>query len=222
VLLTPTVQKISAYDIHEWIYETLRIPDQEVTMVQIDGIKRHVHIKLLTEQMARKIIQDTNERMAYKHPDGLMTTVLTELAEMGIKSIRMANLPPEVPENKIQATMAPYGKIISLRNEVWARTYRYAVPNGIRQINMSLQHHILSHLVIAGHRVLSYERQPQTCYGCEVNEHMYQNCPKRRNREQKGPTRLISTYATVATGGTDGTEYRVGLQGNHNPILPLE
>jgi hypothetical protein len=70
--------------------------------------------------------------------------------------------------------------------------------------------------------LLSYEPQPQTCYGCGANAHMYQNCPKRRNREQRGPTRLTSTYATVTAGGTDGTEYRVGQQGNPTPILPLE
>jgi hypothetical protein len=90
----PKSPKISAYDIHEWIYETLRIPDQEVTMIQVDGIKIHVYIKLLTEQIAHKIIQDTNGRITYKHPDGLITTVLIELAGMGIKSIRMANPPP--------------------------------------------------------------------------------------------------------------------------------
>jgi uncharacterized UPF0146 family protein len=71
----PNSPKISAYDIHELIYETLCIPDQEVTVIQIDGIKRHVFIKLLTEQMAYKIIQDTNRRMTYKHTDRLMTTV---------------------------------------------------------------------------------------------------------------------------------------------------
>jgi uncharacterized UPF0146 family protein len=57
--------KISAYDIHDLIYKTLYIPDQEVTVIQIDGIKRHLYIKLLTEQMAHKIIQNTNRRMTY-------------------------------------------------------------------------------------------------------------------------------------------------------------
>jgi hypothetical protein len=117
-----------------------------VTLIEIDGIKRHVYIKLLTEQMAHKIIQDTNGRMTYKHPDGLMTTVIIELAGMGIKSIRMANFPLEVPENKIQAAIAPYGKIISLRSKVWARTYRYVVPNVIRQINVTAASHpVTSH-----------------------------------------------------------------------------
>ena len=38
--------RISAYEIHEWIYEQLKLEDNEDLMVQIDGSKRHVYIKL--------------------------------------------------------------------------------------------------------------------------------------------------------------------------------
>ena len=36
--------RISAYEIHERIYAQMCLNDQEVTMVQIDGPKRHVYI----------------------------------------------------------------------------------------------------------------------------------------------------------------------------------
>ena len=32
--------RISALDIHDWIFEKLAIPETEVRMIQIDGIKR--------------------------------------------------------------------------------------------------------------------------------------------------------------------------------------
>ena len=38
--------RISAYEIHEWIYEQLKLEENEVLMVQIDGPQRHVYIKL--------------------------------------------------------------------------------------------------------------------------------------------------------------------------------
>jgi hypothetical protein len=38
----PRSPRISAYEIHEWIHEHLRIQEQEVTMIQIDGPKRQV------------------------------------------------------------------------------------------------------------------------------------------------------------------------------------
>jgi len=37
--LDPASPRITAYDIHEWIYDTLRLPDSDVLMIQIDGIK---------------------------------------------------------------------------------------------------------------------------------------------------------------------------------------
>jgi hypothetical protein len=72
----PNSPKISAFEIHEWIHETLRLPEQEVNMIQIDGIKRHVYIKLETEEWVHKIIQDTNGQTTYKHPDGIVFKVL--------------------------------------------------------------------------------------------------------------------------------------------------
>jgi hypothetical protein len=117
----PNTPKISAFDIHEWIYETFRLPDQEVNMIQIDGIK-HVYTKLETEQCAHKIIQDTNGQTTYKHPDGLLSVVLIDMAGMGVKSIRIANLPPEVQGDTVRDALATYGKIIIVRKYSRERT----------------------------------------------------------------------------------------------------
>ena len=45
-IFDPSSPKISDYDIHEWIFEQLHIPEQLVRMIQIDGTKRHVYVKL--------------------------------------------------------------------------------------------------------------------------------------------------------------------------------
>jgi hypothetical protein len=37
--------RISAYGIHEWIFETLDIAEEDLQMIQIDGPRRHVYIK---------------------------------------------------------------------------------------------------------------------------------------------------------------------------------
>ena len=42
----PARPRISALDIHEWIHETLRIPEHKVSMIQIDDPKKKVYIKL--------------------------------------------------------------------------------------------------------------------------------------------------------------------------------
>ena len=45
----PTSPRITAWDIHEWIHDALQIPEQDVLMVQIDGVRRQVFIKLMSK-----------------------------------------------------------------------------------------------------------------------------------------------------------------------------
>jgi hypothetical protein len=39
--------EITPFEINEWIHNTLRIPEQNVTMIQVDGIRRQVFVKLV-------------------------------------------------------------------------------------------------------------------------------------------------------------------------------
>ena len=64
-------------------------------MIQIDGVKRHVYIKFTEEQSMDKILQATGGQKEYKHETGEITQVTIEIAGLGFKKIRIANLPPE-------------------------------------------------------------------------------------------------------------------------------
>jgi hypothetical protein len=55
----PQSPRITTYEIHEWIYETLKIPGDGVAMIQIDGPKRQVFIKLKPNSEIIRIIQDS-------------------------------------------------------------------------------------------------------------------------------------------------------------------
>jgi hypothetical protein len=37
---------MSAFDIHEWIHDRMRLTEADVAMVQVDGAKRLVFVKL--------------------------------------------------------------------------------------------------------------------------------------------------------------------------------
>jgi len=87
----PASPKITAFDIHEWIHNTLRIPEQNVTMIQIDGNKRQVFIKLSNNDCVQSMLKDTNGEEKYKHQGGEVSTVGIAVAGLGMKRVMVAN-----------------------------------------------------------------------------------------------------------------------------------
>ena len=95
--------------------------------------------------------------------------------------MKLANLPPETPDETVNFAFSQYGEIKDMQRESWPKPYRYKVFNGVRIVLITLTNRIPSHMMIAGHRGLgSYERQPTTCYGCGETGHFNQVYPKRR------------------------------------------
>ena len=158
--------RITAYDIHDWLHATFRIQENAVSMIQIDGIKGQIIIKFVDNQSVHVLLRDTAVRAEYKYPNGEIPIVTIDIAGMGIKRVRVSNLPPEVPKDTLHESLASFGKLLNIHAETWAKIYRYSVSNGVRQVVMHLTRHLPSHMTIAGYRVLlSYEGQPPTCYG---------------------------------------------------------
>ena len=180
----PASPKITAFDLYEWIHNTLRITEQNVTMIQIDGIKRQVFMKLSNNECVQSLLRDTNGEAKHKHPSGEVSIVGIAAAGLGTKRVRVANLPPEVADAVLMTALAPYGTVQNIHQEMWAKTYRYPVPKGIRQVSIMLTKHIPSHLTVAENRLLlSYSGQPATCYVCGETGYVLQTCPKRKHRE---------------------------------------
>jgi hypothetical protein len=100
---------------------------------------------------------------------------------MGLREIRGANLPPEVPKRVQSEKMAKFGEVMEIKDEIWAPVYRYKISNGIRTIKIKLKTHTPSRLIVSGHTVeVSYAGQPATCYACNETGHVFSDCPHRR------------------------------------------
>jgi len=57
---------ITAYEIYEWIHETLRVQEHKVNMIQIDVIKRQEFIKFVDNESVNVLLRDTSGRAEYK------------------------------------------------------------------------------------------------------------------------------------------------------------
>jgi len=93
--------RITAHHIHKWIHVKLQLEEDEISMIQTDGQGRRVFIKFTNGVRMHRLLQDTAGTLEFKHDTGELSQVIISIVGMGIRKVRIANLPPEVPDRKI-------------------------------------------------------------------------------------------------------------------------
>jgi len=141
---------ISAYEICEWIYAEICRNDQEVTMVQIDGHKRHVYTKFQGDGRMQDMLHSTGRQVEYRHTNGEISTDRISTAGIGTRRRRIANPHPEVSDRVQRTVVSRYGEVRDILTETWPRVCRYAVFNDVRLAMITLATHIPSHITVAG------------------------------------------------------------------------
>jgi hypothetical protein len=197
-----TSHRITAYEIHEWIYNSLHLETEDVVIIQIDGPRRQVCIKTTHSTVVENLISRNKGESIYQYDSGETYKVIISQAGLGRRNVRIANLPPEMPEEIIRQHLGKYGQVAKIKEEKWANTYRYNVANGIRIVQMDLRTHISSHIHIDGYRALiSYTGQPSTCYICGGTNHMAQECPSRKHTRRENKKTTSNTWANIVEKG---------------------
>jgi hypothetical protein len=164
--------RITAVEIHDWIFEKMDIPGQEVLKIQIDGLKRQVYIKVRTQDSLDDIITRIQGTLTYTHKEGIISTVKFGMAGLAGRRIRIAKLPPEMPGTKIIRALEPHGKVEDIGDEMLSQAYHYKVSNGVLIVQIEISKYVPSHLTIGGHRAfVSYDGQPPTCSACNASRH---------------------------------------------------
>jgi hypothetical protein len=198
----PQSPRISTYEIQEFIYEKLCLRETELNMIQIDGPKRHVYIKVSDPARMQELLTSTTGQAEYQTTNGVISKIRIEAVGLGLRKGRIANPPSEISGRNIRIALRQFREIRDIQSDTWSNNYRYRVSNGIRITTMNLVQHILSHIIAAGHRALiSYEGQPTTCFGCNEIGHLYQVCPNRRHTGAVDPRAARKSWAEVATTG---------------------
>jgi hypothetical protein len=115
--------RINAHDIHEWIFTTLRLPENDIISLQIDAIKSYVYIKMTNYDKLTDLLNSTKGQVEFKHHNGEISQVQITEVNMGRKRVILANLPPEVHNSAIHKVLAPFGQIAEIKNEKLFSTY---------------------------------------------------------------------------------------------------
>jgi hypothetical protein len=150
----------------------------------------------------QELLTSTTGQAEYRHTNGVISKVSIEAVGLGLRKVRIANLPPEVSDRNIRMVLRQFGEIRDIQSDTWSSNYRYPVSNGIGITTMNFIQHIPSHLIVARQRTLiSYEGQPTTCFGCNEIGHQYQVCPHRRRTGAVDARAARKSWAEVATTG---------------------
>ena len=151
--LDPKSPRISAFDIHEWIYEQLHVPENAVNMVQIDGPRRQVYIKFADFKHLQEVLHSTNGPSEYKQDNGEISLVNIEMGAMGTRRVRIANQSLDIPDGIVRLALATCVEIKEIQENKWSRAYRYSVANDIRIVVIILTKYVPSHMTITGNSV---------------------------------------------------------------------
>jgi hypothetical protein len=72
------------------------INNREATMLQIDGSKGHVHINFRNNVRMEDVFHLTEDQVDNRHNNVEISTVRIVTAEMGTRTLRIANFSPDV------------------------------------------------------------------------------------------------------------------------------
>jgi hypothetical protein len=74
--------------------------------------------------MAGGPFANTRGQVEYKHFDGEISHFRISVAGLGVRRVRITDLPPEVSDQVIQTAFSCYGTLREVQAEQWAQTYR--------------------------------------------------------------------------------------------------
>jgi hypothetical protein len=103
--------RITAYTIHEWIYDTFRLPEDDIAAIQMDGPRHRVYIKFVAAEKIQAHLQGLQGTHEFKHDNGILSTVQVYAVGLGIRNIRVTRLLPEVTNAALSSVMSKYGDL---------------------------------------------------------------------------------------------------------------
>lgn len=164
-----------------WFFGKFKVPEEDVIGLQYDFLSNTFHVKLRKDDDCNRIMTLTSGTAEYHHNSGEVSNVNITYDGLGIRSVKVYNLPFEISYNSITDVLSKYGTVYAITSERWSGNMHYKVDNGVRVARIDLRSHIPSFITVRGFKALVvYEGQPRTCSVCNSPEHLRAECTRRR------------------------------------------
>jgi hypothetical protein len=86
-------------------------------MIQIDGTQRQVYIKFVNTERMMAVFQLVEGQLEYHHENGELSLVTVEIVGLGVKRMRIMNLPPEIQDGALRDALTKYGELQRITEE---------------------------------------------------------------------------------------------------------
>lgn len=178
--------------VQEFIFTKMKLDMSQVKNLQTSITKSQVIIEMDSAVTAENIVMQHNMKHTLEH-DKQLYHIPVQPADNAVE-VRVYDLPPHMPHNLITAQFSAYGKILSVRNDVW-KDYFPGVPNGVRILRMEIQKPIPSYVPVAGELAyVLHSNQVKTCKHCTQKIHIGKSCSAAR----KETSRIAGENSTLA------------------------
>ncbi|KAJ4427946.1 hypothetical protein ANN_23958 [Periplaneta americana] len=172
-----TAKKPSAYEIHQWLVETMRVNTDQVDTIQLHNRDFAIYLKLVSVTLYNKLLNEHKGDKMFKYESGEEIQIVVSAADIQSTTVRIFNLPPEIPNIIISNTLSKYGQIHDIRSEKWNDQYPLPVNNGVKAVKMDIKIPIPTLLKIGMYTAsLNYPGQIQVCFRCGEPGHFKQDC----------------------------------------------
>ena len=94
------------------------LQENEVALFQIDGSRRYVYINIRNNQRRQEILTSTNGRGEFHHTNGEISKAWIDAADLGMRRVRVANIPQTCPTKQCGCPWADIGKSRRCRKKI--------------------------------------------------------------------------------------------------------
>ncbi|XP_029726170.1 uncharacterized protein LOC115265394 [Aedes albopictus] len=194
----PVRPKLSV--VQDFVFSKMTLDMNLVKNLQTSISKSQVIIEVDSAASAEQIIAQHNLKHSLEH-DNQLYPIPVHSVDNAIE-VKVYDLPPHMPNNLIASHFSHFGKIISVRNDVW-KDYFPGVPNGVRIIRMEVLKPIPSYVPVAGElSYVLYSNQTKTCRHCAQKIHIGKSCSAAR-KEATTNADEFPTLAQIVSGVAD-------------------
>ncbi|KAJ4425751.1 hypothetical protein ANN_27374 [Periplaneta americana] len=173
-------QRPSAMEIHQWIADELNVQEDDLQTVQLVNKQHAVYLKFKTSTVYENYLKRYEGPSTLTFRKGDRVDVTLSPAEEESTVVRVLNIPPEVPNERLHNVFQNYGKVKQIDSEKWSSRYRFHVDTGIRLVNIVIDKPIPSTIIVATYEAyVTYSCQEQSCFICGGLSHLRNTCPNR-------------------------------------------